>query len=191
MCGKCIDSHLPSPYSYQLNCAHCSNYKYNWLKYLLMAYLPSTVFYLVVIFFRFNALSASMNAFFFFSQIISFPVTISQISTFVSFSEKHPIVRNINLTSSVEFTATIFDMWNLDFFHMLYKPFCLHPNLSIIQVMCLDYAVAMYPLLLIASTYVLFKLFGGFEVVHAVVIQTSRMVIYTFKPSMECLKLSY
>ena len=57
-------------------------------------------------------------------------------------------------------------IWNLDFFRMFYKPYCLHPNLSIIQVMCLDYAVAMYPLLMIVLTYLLLNLHERFEVVH-------------------------
>ena len=163
MCGKCEDNHSPSPYSYQLNCVHCSNHEYNWLKYLSMAYLPLTVFFLMVIFLRFNALSASMNAFIFFSQIISSPSVMSLISTFASFSEKHPVVRNINLTSSVKVMGTVIGIWNLDFFRMLYRPFCLHRNLSMIQVLCLEYAIAMYPLILIVITYALLKLAGRFE----------------------------
>ena len=150
MCGQCKDNHSPSPYSYQLKCAYCSNYKYNWLN-LVMAYLPLTVFFLVVIIFRLDALSASMipNAFIFFCQIISSPALMSLLSTFVYFSEKHPVDRDISIISSAEFMATIFGMWNLDFVRMVYKPFCLHLNMSIIQIMCLDYAVAVYPLLLI------------------------------------------
>ena len=166
MCGQCKDNHSPSPYSYQLKCAHCSHYKYNWLKYLVTAYLPLTVFFLVVIFFQFSALSASMIAFIMFSQFISSPSVMTLISSFAYFSENHPADRNINLVSSLEVTATVFGIWNLDFFRMLYKPYCLHPNLSVIQVMCLDYAVAMYPLFLIVSTYMLFKLHVRFKVVQ-------------------------
>lgn len=29
-------------------------------------------------------------------------------------------------------------IWNLDFFRGVYKPFCLHPDLSMLQVICLD-----------------------------------------------------
>ena len=71
MCRHCEENHSPSPYSYQLKCAHCSHYKYNWLKYLVMAYLSLTIFFLVVILFGFSALSAPMNAFIFISQIVS------------------------------------------------------------------------------------------------------------------------
>ena len=167
MCGQCKDNHSPSPYSYQLKCARCkNNYKYNWLKYLVMAYFPLTIFFVVVIIFKINALSASMNAFIFFCQITSCPAVMSLLSTFVYFSDKHPVDRDINIISLVEAMATVFGMWNLDFFRMVYKPFCLHLNMSIIQIMCLDYAVAVYPLLLIMLTYMFFKLHERFNVIQ-------------------------
>ena len=131
-----------------------------------MAYLPLTIFFLVVVFFQFNALSASMNAFIFISQIISSPSVMMLMNTFAYFTEKHPADRGINVMNSVEILATAFGIWNLDFFRMLYKPYCLHPSLSIIQVMCLDYAVAMYPLLLIVSTYMFFELHKRLKVVQ-------------------------
>ena len=84
MCGQCKDNHSPSPYSYQLKCAHCSHYKYNWLKYLAMAYAPLTVFFFVIIIFRLNALSASMNAIIFFSQLASSPAVMNVSSTYMS-----------------------------------------------------------------------------------------------------------
>ena len=167
LCGQCKDNHSPSPYSYQLKCADCSHYKYNWLKYLMMAYAPLTVFFFVIIIFRVSALSASMNAFIFFCQIISCPAITSLFSTFVYFSDKHPVDRDINIISMAEFLTAVFGIWNLDFLRMVYKPFCLHPNMSIMQIMCLDYAVAVYPLLLILLTYMLFKLHDRCDVVQS------------------------
>ena len=166
MCGQCKDNHSPSPYSYQLQCAHCSHYKYNWLKYLVMAYAPLTVFYFIVIIFRLNALSASMNSIVFFSQIISSPAVMNMISMYAYFSEAYPIDHDINVMSVADVGAIPFGIWNLDFFWLVYKPFCLHPNLSIIQIMCLDYAISVYPLLLIVLTFMLFKLYERFKVVR-------------------------
>ena len=167
MCGKCKDNHSPSPYSYELKCADCSHYKYNWLKYLAMAYGPLTVFFFVVIMFRVNALSASMNAFIFFCQIAFCPAAMSIMSTFVYFSDEHPVERDINTIRIAQFMTTVYGIWNLDFFRMIYKPFCLSPQLSIIQIMCLEYAVAVYPLLLILVTYMVFKLHERFDVVQS------------------------
>ena len=95
MCGQCKDNHSPSPYSYQLKCAHCSYYKYNWLKYLTVAYVPLTVFFLMAITFRLHALSASMNAIIFFSQMVSSPAVMNMISTYTYFSNTYPIDHDI------------------------------------------------------------------------------------------------
>ena len=167
LCGQCKDNHSPSPYSYELKCAHCSNYKHNWLKYLAIAYGPLTVFFFVVIIFRVNALSASMNAFIFICQILSCPAVMTLLSTYVNFSDKQPVDHAVDAIGMAEFMVTLYGIWNLDFFRMVYKPFCLHAELSIIHIMCLDYAVAVYPLLLILVTYMLIKLYERFDVVQS------------------------
>ena len=97
MCGKCKDNHSPSPYSYELKCANCSHYKYNWLKYLAVAYVPLTVFFFMVIIFKLNALSASMNAITFFFQMVSSPAVMNMISTYAYFSNAYPVDHDINL----------------------------------------------------------------------------------------------
>ena len=168
MCGKCKDNHSPSPYSYELKCANCSHYKYNWIKYLAAAYVPLTVFFFVVITFRLNALSASMNAIIFFFQMVSSPAVMNMISTYAYFSNAYPVDRDINLMSVADVAATVCGIWNLDFFRLVYKPFCLHPNLSMIQIMCLDYLIAVYPLLLIVLTFMFLKLYERFQVVRNV-----------------------
>ena len=120
LCGQCTDNHSPSPYSYQLNCADCSNYKDNWIKYLLMAYLPLTAFFLAIIFFRINALSASMNATIFICQILSCPSMMSLISNYAHYYEKHPVYNNFNAVSTAKVLSTFYGVWNLDFFRMAY-----------------------------------------------------------------------
>ena len=53
---------------------------------------------------------------------------------------------------------SLFGIWNLDFFRTVYKPFCIHPKVSVIQALAMDYLVAAYPLTLVAVTYVLVTL---------------------------------
>ena len=166
MCGKCIANYSLSPYSYTFECAECSNYKNNWLKYILIAYLPLTVFFLIVIAFRFNAMSASMNLFVLFCQIISCPAALGIFSVFVKFTQNNPADPDLNIVLVFNFLSSIYGIWNLDFFRMLYKPFCLHPNLSILHILSLDYAIAVYPLFLIFATYFLIKLHDRFQVLQ-------------------------
>ena len=168
MCGKCKDNFAPSPYSYGFECSDCSNYKYNWVKYIVIAYIPLTIFFLAVIMFRFNAMSPSMNSFMLVSQIISCSAVSSLISVYIRYLDKStesddptkyikPIIYGLSV---------IYGIWNLDFFRMVYKPFCLHPSISIFQIICLDYAIAVYPLMLVFFVYLHIKLHERFELVR-------------------------
>ena len=166
MCGSCHDYHSPSPYSYLQRCAPCSDYRYNWIKYVLIAFLPLTIFYLFVVIFKFNAvLSPAMNGFIFFSQIVSSPALMSITSNYTYSWDGEFGGYSLDLKLVQQVTSTVYGVWNLDFFRMVYEPFCLHPNLSILQILSLDYLVAVYPLFLVCLTYLLIQLHGRFQVV--------------------------
>ena len=60
----------------------------------------------------------------------------------------------------IRILGTIYGIWNLDFFRSLYTPFCLHPSLTILQVMTLDYIIAAYPLVLIFLMYALVDMYS-------------------------------
>ena len=49
MCGQCINDYGLPVYTYNLACVKCVHYKYNWLKYVAVAFLPLTVFFLIII----------------------------------------------------------------------------------------------------------------------------------------------
>ena len=164
MCGKCLDNFAPSPFSYNFECSNCSNYKRNWIKYIVITYLPLTVFFLAVIIFQFNALSPSINSFILVCQILSCPAVNSLISVYVHFLDNDD--PNNYLKAIIQTLPTIYGVWNLDFFRMVYKPFCLHPSMSILQIMSLDYVIAVYPLILVLFVYFLIKLHEQFELVQ-------------------------
>ena len=166
MCGRCSDNFAPSPYSYSFECSDCSNYKHNWVKYIVIAYFPLTVFFMAVIIFRFNAMSPSVTSFIIVCQILSCPAASSLISVWMQFLVKNANDPNINFMVIVQALSVIYGMWNLDFFRMVYKPFCLHPSMSILQIMSLDYAIAVYPLILVFFVYFLIKLHEQFELVR-------------------------
>ena len=144
MCGSCVKGFAPPVYSYSLACVNCTDYKYNWIKYIAVAYLPLTVFFVIVITFRISAVSGAMNGFILTSQIIVSPVVMEYYLASYEFQ-----------TNAWFKIVTIFyGIWNLDFFRALYTPFCLHPNMTAIHTQALDYAVAVYPLLLVVITYI-------------------------------------
>ena len=61
--------------------------------------------------FRFNALSASMNAIIFFSQLASSPALMNALSTFAYFSNAYPVDHDINLMS----VANVVTIQHLEF----------------------------------------------------------------------------
>ena len=70
----------------------------------------------------------------------------------------------------------LFGIWNLDFFRLIYTPFCLHPNATTLQVLSLDYIIAVYPLVLIILTYILVRLHYN----------NCRLVVWMWKPLIIC-----
>lgn len=155
MCGKCVEGYAPPVYSYSLVCVKCSNYKYNWIRYIAVAYIPLTIFFVMVIVLRLPITSGVMMAYVTLSQILAAPGLI----TFYSARFERKGIKSINAL------LTFYTIWNLDFFRSLYKPFCLHPKLTTLGVISLDYGVGVYPLILITITYFLVRLHDRFRLV--------------------------
>ena len=147
MCGGCEKGYAPPVYSYSMACVECSHYNYNWVKYIVIAFLPLTVFYVFVVVFRISAFSGNLNALILTSQLIT-------ISALLCYSQQTLTDMSTSAVVVMQFFMTLYSLWNLDFFRTLYAPFCLHPKLTAIQILALDYAIAVYPLVLITLTYV-------------------------------------
>ena len=75
------------------------------------------------------------------------------------------LINSRDLRWVVQLIITLCSIWNLDFFRSLYPPFCLHPTISALHVLLLDYLVAVYPLILILITYSLVKLHDRYTLV--------------------------
>ena len=161
LCGKCKDGFAPPVYSYDLSCVNCTEYNSNWVKYMAIAFLPLTALFIVVVTFRVSTTSGLLNVFVLVCQIMSAPFIVKIILQHTS---------NLKLTSRIG--LSLYGIWNLDFFRLLYHPFCLHPEMTTLQVLALDYAIAVYPLLLIVFTYLLVEMHD-----HNV-----RIVVWLWKP---------
>ena len=60
MCSRCVDGYASPVYSYSFDCVECKDNKYNCLKYIAVAFLPLTIFYIIVILFR---ISGALNGY--------------------------------------------------------------------------------------------------------------------------------
>ena len=157
MCGGCEKGYSPPVYSYSMACVECSDYKYHWLKFIVIALLPLTLFYIAVLIFRISALSPKLDVFILVCQLISAPGSMRVYGLYLPLM---PLTFH-RLTSLI---FSLYGVWNLDFFRTVYTPFCLHPDLTSLQVLILDYAVAVYPLLLILVTYICVTLHDRYRV---------------------------
>ena len=173
MCGSCVKGYAPPVYSYSLACVECSDYKYNWIKYIAVAYLPLTLFFVIVITFRISAASGAMNGFILTSQIAMSRALFQYYLSYIDETLKYRLKQIAPLKAMVTFLG----IWNLDFFRMIYTPFCLHPNMSTIQTRALDYAVAVYPLVLVVITYIFVSLHYRYS-----------LVVRLWKPFYRCLR---
>ena len=152
LCGQCMDTYALPVYSYELKCVKCVDYKYNWLKYLAAAFLPLTIFYILVALFSISFTSPLLSAVVTLFQILANP---NQLRIILSLADEGIIIVPQKLVMIIASTAAL---CNLDFFRMYYT-FCLNPDVSPMVIMALDYATAVYPLLLIGATYVMVTLY--------------------------------
>jgi hypothetical protein len=155
LCGKCMDGFAPPVYSYSSNCVNCTEYGSNWAKYVTVAFLPLTALFVVVVVFRVSATSGRMSVFILVCQTVTTPVAAR-------------VYANIHIENNRnwwDIGFSLYGIWNLDFFRLLFSPFCIHPKMTTLQTLALDYAIAVYPLLLIFITYLLVFMHDNFQTV--------------------------
>ena len=148
LCGECKEGYSPLAYSYNMHCMKCSeeDSRRNIFRFLSVVLIPLTVFYMIVVLFKFNANSPIIHGFILYAQLVSAPFVI------------RILLLNSYSTIGIQFFATLYGIWNLDYFRTLYPDMCL--KLTILQVIALDYIIAFYPLLLMLFTTIAFKLYS-------------------------------
>ena len=154
LCSQCKPGYAPPVYSYSMACVKCNHSQYNWLKYIAVAFVPVTVFYVVIATFQITVISVPISILVTSSQIVTSSFFVRQFfTTYVQYSKKIDSAYFIMISYD-----TVFSIWNLDFFRAIYTPFCLTPSANILHILSLDYIIAAYPLVLILLTYILVKL---------------------------------
>ena len=156
LCGQCREGHGVPAYSFSLKCISCGNESL-WVtipRYVLVAYGPLTLFLILIVVFTVSVNSAPLRGW-----ILVCQITSSQIIMII-LTLDNEFHSNAGLTPYMQILGTICGVWNLDFFRAVYKPFCIHPSLSTLQVLSLDYIIAAYPLLLIVVMYTIVELYG-------------------------------
>ena len=165
LCGQCLDGYTVPAYSYEFKCIRCDSELQNWGLYILFAFVPLTIFIVIILVFRINVLSPKLNMFVFAAQSVSIPIFIRIILFGLSLRDEN----FMQVPTIVILTA--YGIWNLDFFRVNILPdVCI--NVIPLHILVLDYLIAIYPMLLMAVAYTIVELYGfGF-----------RPLLYMWKP---------
>ena len=150
LCGRCLPDHYPLAYSYNMTCIPCPHAHWNWFRYIMAAYLPLTVFYLAILFFKINTTTSHLFVVVYICQLELLPA-LAQMQFIIV--EK---LGNEHYMNTMKVFASTYMIWNLDFFRPFYSDLCL--GIGILPTLTLDYAIAVYPLLLMIITYLLITL---------------------------------
>ena len=151
LCGSCqADTYLMA-YSYNLTCVKCGkNYKLNWLKFLFFAFFPLTVFCFVILLFHVSIPSSPLQGYTLIAQLVSAPALARVLMSFCKHTEWCKCIPPL---------GSLYGIWNLDFFRFYNLGICIKTD--ILTTLVLDLIVGVYPLVLIAITYLIIKLYDA------------------------------
>ena len=149
ICSECIDGFAPSVTSVGYICSNCTGAWYGVPLYLLLEFVPITLFYLLVLVCQISVTSSPLTYCIFYSQFVVYAFSDCPITEFYKSNREMTLIKIL---------LTLHGIWNLDFFHYILPPFCVSPNLKFIHVLLLKYISALYPVLLIALTWLVIEM---------------------------------
>ena len=173
LCGYCIRGFGPAVYSHDLRCANCTDIStgYAIILYLLLEFLPITVFFFAVVIFHFNITSGPMLGYVLFSQAWTAAVSFNMY-LYHSIQLHLPLP----LVTITHISMVLADIWNLHFFRFIVPSFCLSDRMTGIHVHMLGFFTAVYPALLMVTLCIVIEL-------HA---RDNRLIQFLWKPFGTC-----
>ena len=153
LCSECMKGHGVSVNRYDYSCVPCKDKKYSWALFLLIELGPITLACCLVVLFRVKLVSPSMNAFVFFSQIVSIKYSHNSNSWLFGADYINP-----SLATPIFF---MYGIWNLDFFREVIHGICLHENLNTLHILTINYVKALYPMLVLMVCFICIKLYDN------------------------------
>ena len=176
LCGSCLPGHYSLAYSFGINCIPCPSAKMNWLWYIMAAYLPLTFLYIFILLCNINTTRSHLLPLVYFCQSLSMSYIIRDLKV-ESNSYSSMVVTIVKLFLS------FYGVWNLDFFRPMYSDLCL--GIGILPTLALDYAIAVYPLLLIIITYFLITLHDKGYRIYQIVCRPFQVLFSPFRGTVD------
>ena len=122
-----------------------------WVLYIVVAYVPLTIFMIFILVFRVSVVSPKLNGVIVLIQNLALPLNMRVLTA----AAKHDHV--VNITTQI--ALTLLGIWNFDFFRTLLPGICLH--ITVLEMLAL---IAVYPMIVMVITFTLVELHGhGFK----------------------------
>ena len=177
VCSECIDGFGPAVTSvgFNIQCSNCTDVWYGIPLYLALEIIPVTIFYLVILIFRINITSAPMTSYIMYSQLVIIWWNFAFEGEDYHISQRmFELNQHTELFQKVIFA--IYDVWNLRFYHYWVPPFCISNRLQPFHFGLLGYISILYPMCLIALTWVCVELHG----------RNFKLLVWLWKPLHKC-----
>ena len=158
VCSECANGFGPSVTSFGFNCANCTDAWYGVPLFLVVKFVPITVFYFIILVFQISVTSAPMPCFIMFAQYV---VIVLYMCLFSDYTIHHIIsAKDGNPGLGMKIIVTLYGVLNLDFFDLILPPFCVSEHIKTIHIVFSDYISVFYPIVLIFLTWVCIEVHG-------------------------------
>ena len=154
LCGECKEGYYAPAYSYDLTCVKCGGIISNVWKFAAAAFLPLTVFYIIIVALKINIFTTYLYGYSIYCQA----TTTIQLSRFYAmFAKSSPLW----LKYYIYALGTFYSIWNLDFFRYFYSSICF--KMDPLEIFSLDLIIAAYPTLLTVAGYGLISIYNRLD----------------------------
>lgn len=179
LCGKCVHGTSLVINSFGFKCVNESTqcHRWMWSFYILLQLVPSAIFFILVVTFNVRTTAAYSNGFILFAQTVSIPINLVSIERdwTESLSPNSSSLQPLLLAKAV---SCVYSLWNLDI-SLAFPGICVGQHLNTLDVLAIQYATAVFPLLLIALAYALIEMHG----------RNCRLVVALWKPFSCCVRM--
>ena len=152
LCGKCMDNYAVAVNSPNFECVLCNQtntgeFMGHFIGYVTLTYIPILILLFVIFYFNIKLTSSAASGFILYAQMISsgvFNITGGTVSYLDVGSFPHVMQRMYR---------TVYGVFNLDSLANALPSFCLNKKFTTLDVICLDYITASFPLIIILLTH--------------------------------------
>ncbi len=170
LCEDCVDGYGTSITGVGYKCSNCSEAWYGVPLYLMIEFIPITIFLAILLIFQINIASPIVSSFILSSQFIVYQLIFTRrypIDLIVHHSSSNPLFK-INLA--------LYGIPTLDFFRRILPPFCVSSSVQHIHAAFLGYVSVLYSASLMFLIWMAIKLHD----------RGCRILVSLWKPFQRC-----